>query len=88
MTYTISPTFMIEKDNFDAIFKKEKNSLVEERLLWRKQFELGNHYTSSILEDYKRNRLSNSWRMSGYIEQMCEYILYLEENQREQKDSR
>lgn len=31
-----------------------------------------------ILEDYRRNRFSEDWRVSESVEELCEYILYLE----------
>ena len=31
-----------------------------------------------VLEDYRRNRLSEEWRTSKAVEELCEYILYLE----------
>lgn len=31
-----------------------------------------------VLEDYRRNRFSEDWRTSKAVEELCEYILYLE----------
>lgn len=31
-----------------------------------------------VLEDYRRNRFSEEWRTSKAVEELCEYILYLE----------
>lgn len=31
-----------------------------------------------VLEDYRRNRFSEDWRVSESVEELCEYILYLE----------
>ena len=54
--------------------------LVERRDKWKAQFKAGDDPNFLILEDYKKNRDSEMWRASSYIERMCEYILYLEEN--------
>lgn len=51
--------------------------LVEERNLWKKEFEEGKKPVA-ILEDYRHNRDSNLWRTSRSVEQLCEYILFLE----------
>lgn len=32
-----------------------------------------------VLEDYRRNRFSEDWRVSESVEELCEYILYLEQ---------
>ena len=32
-----------------------------------------------VLEDYRRNRFSEEWRTSKAVEELCEYILYLEQ---------
>lgn len=41
-------------------------------------FELFGKCDSDILADYKENRNSESWRTSRVVEELCEYILYLE----------
>jgi hypothetical protein len=52
--------------------------LVEQRLQWLAKFKEGFRPSSSVLEDYRKHRLSNSWRASKGIEELCEYIIYLE----------
>ena len=53
------------------------STLVEERDKWRKEFE-SRKLDNSLLNDYRKNRDSNEWRVSRVVEQLCEYILYLE----------
>ena len=52
-------------------------NLVNERNKWRDSFKDKplSHY---ILNDYRKNRDSEFWRVSKAFEQLCEYILYLE----------
>ena len=38
-----------------------------------------------LLEDYRENRNSESWRVSRQVEELCEYILYLERKLEELK---
>lgn len=52
--------------------------LVDQRNEWRRAFESGKSLESKLLQDYKNNRESNSFRMSRSVEELCEYILYLE----------
>lgn len=33
---------------------------------------------SGVLEDYREYRNSEDWRVSESVEELCEYILYLE----------
>lgn len=53
--------------------------LVEERKKWRKSMEEGNLPLMPVLNAYRDNRESESWRSSKTAEIMCEYILFLEE---------
>lgn len=39
-----------------------------------------------LLEDYRENRNSESWRVSGQVEELMEYILFLEKRL-EEKDN-
>lgn len=32
-----------------------------------------------LLEDYRENRDSESWRVSRQVEELCEYVLFLEQ---------
>lgn len=41
-------------------------------------FEFFGKCNSAILADYKENRNSESWRTSRVVEELCEYIIYLE----------
>lgn len=52
--------------------------LVSERDSWREEFENGNKPTSLALIEYRKYRNSETWRVSSQVEQLCEYILYLE----------
>lgn len=54
-------------------------NLVEERNLLKLRFSLGNR--PSFMEHYEENRDSELWRSSLTIEELCEYILFLEEQQ-------
>ena len=54
-------------------------TLSDERIEWRSSFEQGMKPESLLLEDYRKKRLSNQWRASRQAEQLCEYILYLED---------
>jgi hypothetical protein len=51
--------------------------LVDERNKWRKEFEGGDE-NLIILNEYRKNRESESWRVSREVERLCEYALYLE----------
>ena len=53
--------------------------LVDQRNGWRKAFESGKAIESILLKEYKNNRESNSFRMTRSVEELCEYILYLED---------
>jgi hypothetical protein len=52
--------------------------LVEERERWRKEYEAGTKLNSPILNQYRANRNSELWRVSRAVEQLCEYVVYLE----------
>lgn len=52
--------------------------LVKQRLKWLAKYKEGLKPSSSILEDYRKHRLSESWRTSRVMEELCEYIIYLE----------
>lgn len=53
-------------------------NLVKERDSWKKNFENGEQPKSLLLVDYRRNRDSELYRTTRPIEEICEYILYLE----------
>lgn len=53
-------------------------SLVEERDSWRQMFEEGHKLDHHYMSQYRKYRDSELWRMSSAVEQLCEYILYLE----------
>ena len=52
--------------------------LVEQRNLWRDEFIRHKLLDNSWLNTYISNRESNLWRCSKHMEEMCEYILFLE----------
>lgn len=52
--------------------------LVDERNSWRDAFKQGDGPDVYYLDLYRENRNSESWRMSGCVEVLCEYVLYLE----------
>ena len=54
-------------------------NLVKERLSWRRDFEDGFHPKWPAFEEYKKKRLSESWRGSKVSEKFYEYVLWLEE---------
>jgi acyl carrier protein len=51
--------------------------LVKEREQWKKEFETG-HIFLPLLDTYKKNRNSDSWRSTHAIEKVCEYVIFLE----------
>jgi hypothetical protein len=55
--------------------------LVEERNLWKEQFEKGSAENAlpKFLFDYKQHRNLESFRLSKQSEILCEYVLWLEE---------
>jgi hypothetical protein len=53
-------------------------TLIEERNAWRKMFEEGHALDHVYMNEYRTNRDSELWRSTRALEQMCEYILYLE----------
>ena len=69
----------------DGIFrvKHHPQLVVHARNKWRDQIELNNGLVNcSILDRYRKERNSNSMRLPREIEQLCEYILYLEGDKR------
>lgn len=61
-------------------------SLVEEREAWYEDYQTGKSCASPLLEEYRWNRNSNSWRSSRAVEELCEYILFLEDKLWRSKD--
>lgn len=55
---------------------EEQMNLVNDRNRWKKGFSDGK--TPAFLKEYRDNRNSEQWRSSGFAEELCEYILYLE----------
>lgn len=53
-------------------------SLLNEREMFRKLIEKNGCPQWPVLEDYRANRNSNSWRTTTSLERICEYIIYLE----------
>lgn len=56
----------------------KNKSLVAEREQWAENFINGNKPSNPALEDYRKFRNSESWRIHSSIEEVFEYILYLE----------
>jgi hypothetical protein len=54
------------------------NMLRAQRNRWRKRFEQGDKPIALFLNDYRRNRDREDWRMSTQAEEVCEYVLWLE----------
>lgn len=63
--------------------------LVNQRNEWKKSFNKGDFTDLNVwcpmLESYRQNRNTNSWRMSTQVEIACEYVLYLEGQLKEYK---
>ena len=62
-------------------------NLAEERNSWREQLEEGESLHIPVLDAYKDNRNSESWRVSSQIEKLCEYVMFLEDELKEQEDN-
>ena len=54
-------------------------NLIEDRNSIRASIEALGYLDYPILNDYKANRNSELWRVSRAVEELCEYILYLED---------
>lgn len=54
-------------------------NLVKTRDQWLESFRKGEQPTSRLLQDYRQNRDNEMWRASKEVEELCEYIIYLEE---------
>ena len=52
-------------------------NLVKTRYEMLEVFRKG-HKPHDVLEDYREYRNSEDWRVSESVEELCEYILYLE----------
>ncbi len=52
--------------------------LREQRNRWRERFKQGGAPIALFLNDYRRNRNREDWRMSTQAEEVCEYVLWLE----------
>lgn len=53
-------------------------NLVKSRDEIRALIEANNSLDNPVLNAYKLNRDSEMWRVSKVVEELCEYILYLE----------
>ena len=56
---------------------ERKYGLRDERESWRDRFDRG--YKPFLLGEYVQNRESELWRSTRIMEQLCEYILWLED---------
>jgi hypothetical protein len=52
-------------------------TLVEQRDKWAEEFKTDSRYPA-LLERYKENRTSELWRASRQVEEVLEYVLFLE----------
>lgn len=57
-------------------------NLIKQREEWKSKFEKGDKPYFPALEDYKRHRDSEYFRLSSGLEELLEYVLYLEDKQR------
>ena len=51
-------------------------NVVEERNSWHSEFDAG--FEPFYLKDYRKKRDDEYWRAAKALEQVCEYVLYLE----------
>ena len=56
--------------------------LVEQRNKWREAYEAGEKPSNHFLCEYRKYRNSELWRASRQSEELFEYIMYLEDNQK------
>lgn len=56
-------------------------NLVKSRDKWKERFVNGEPPESKLLMDYRKYRDTEDWRATSAIEELLEYILYLERNQ-------
>ena len=54
-------------------------NLVSQRDKWKQQFEKGGKPSFPAFEDYKKHRDSEYFRLSSSLEELLEYVLYLED---------
>lgn len=52
---------------------------LDERNTWRFEFEDGSKPANHYLDEYRVKRDDPCWRSTRTIEQLCEYILFLED---------
>lgn len=57
--------------------------LISERNQWKKQLEQGSFEEPYLLTLYRQNRNNELWRSTRIMEQLCEYILFLESRLKE-----
>lgn len=55
--------------------------LVASRDSWAQRFEGGQRLVNPLLEKYREERNGENWRSSKLLEEIFEYVLYLERNQ-------
>lgn len=52
--------------------------LVKQRLKWEAKYALGANPQFKAYEDYKKNRLSEGFRLNSGLEEFMEYVISLE----------
>jgi hypothetical protein len=57
--------------------------LVKQRLAWEVKYSLGEPHQFKAYEDYKKNRLSEYFRLHSGLEEFFEYVMVLENKVRE-----
>lgn len=53
-------------------------NLVRQRLEWEAKYALGGKPQFKAYEDYKKNRLSEGFRLNSGLEEFMEYVISLE----------
>lgn len=61
-------------------------SLVKQRLAWEAMYALGEPCKFKAYEDYKKNRLSEDFRLHSGLEEFFEWIIVLENKVNLQKE--
>lgn len=63
----------------------EEWPLIQEREAWRRAMNEGTWQESHLLTLYKTHRNTGEWRSTRAVEELMEYILYLEEQLHEKE---
>lgn len=57
----------------------DKMSLARERDQWRSEFRHGTRQRPYLMTMYEENRSNDLWRSTRTVEELCEYVLHLEQ---------